>query len=404
MIRCIPFLLAAGAAAENWPMWRGADGLGISREKQIPPSWSTTNNVKWRIDLPEPGNSTPIVWGDSVYLTQPRKQQGLRSLMAFDRATGKLRWESSLEWSQEEPTHSTNPFASASPATDGERIIAWFGSAGIGAWDRNGKQIWKRDLGIQRHTWGYASSPVLYRDKIFLNFGPGDRAFLVALDKRTGKTLWQVDVPPGEGRKTNLWHARDMYGSWSTPLVHNGRLIVSHPHKLAAYDPANGKLLWSDDGLGDLVYPSPIVADGVIVAGGGFGTPSVAVNESGQRLWRLEKSKLMIGTGVVANDYLFVVDIQGIAHCLKLRTGETVWSQRLQSDAEDNGVWSSPLLHDGKIYVMNRSGRTFVYHARPEFELLGVHSIDEFGNSSVVASGGELFLRTHKALWCIGSK
>jgi outer membrane protein assembly factor BamB len=397
-------LTASLASGENWPAWRGADGLGISREKSVPSGWSRTENVRWRFELPEPGNSTPIVWGDSIFLTQPRAQKGLRSVMCIDRRTGKLRWEASLEWHQPEPTHKTNPFASASPATDGERVIAWFGSAGVIAFDMQGKRLWHRDLGIQRHTWGYASTPVIYREWVYLHFGPGDRNFLIALDKRTGKTVWQVDIPAGEGVKFSNWEPKDMYGSWSTPLVHNGKLIVTHPHKVTEYDPATGKAMWSTDGLGDLVYPSPIIGEGVLIAASGFGGPSMGLTVTGEKLWRLEKSKPQIGSGVIHDGHLYVIDIQGIAHCLKLRTGETVWSQRLNAGSEDNGVWSSPVFHNGRILVMNKSGQTFVYQARPQFELLGVHSLNEPSNSSVVISGGEIFLRTHQALWCISER
>ncbi|MFN7920526.1 MAG: PQQ-binding-like beta-propeller repeat protein [Bryobacteraceae bacterium] len=403
MLRRLLWIPIACMAAD-WPAWRGADGLGTVNDKQIPLRWSKTENVKWRVALPEPGNSTPIVHGNSVFVTQPRKERGLRSLLCFDRATGEIRWERSLEWKDAEPTHATNPYASSSPVTDGERVIAWFGSAGIAAFDIDGKQLWHRDLGRQRHTWGYASSPVIHGDLVFLNFGPGDRAFLIALDKRTGKTAWQVDIAAGEGAKYANWDAKDMYGSWSTPLVHDGKLIVSHARRVAAYDPATGKQLWSAEGMGDLVYPSPVVGSGVIVAAGGFQGASLGLALGGERLWRLEKSKGQIGSGVIVGEHLYIVDQTGIAHCIKVKTGEIVWSQRLNGAGEDGGVWSSPVLHQGRILVMNKSGDTFVFQAKPEFELLGVNSLGEPSNSSVVVAGGEIFLRTHEALWCLAAK
>jgi outer membrane protein assembly factor BamB len=387
----------------NWGAWRGPTGIGVTSEADLPTRWSRTENVRWRMELPEPGNSTPIVWGDRVFLTQPLKAQNRRTLMCFDRKTGKLLWQNGLTWTEPEPTHATNPYASASPATDGSVVVAWFGSAGLAAYDFRGKQLWHRDLGIQRHTWGYGTSPVLAGNRVFLNFGPGERAFLIALDKRTGKTLWQVDTPKGEGQKFSNWTPQDMYGSWSTPLALKDLLIVSWPHQLTAFDQATGKILWANDGLGDLVYPSPVHANGIIVAMGGFSGPSVAVRDR-KLLWRLPKSRQMIGSGVIHNGYLYVVDNGGIAECLELETGKVVWTQRLRGSGQDNGVWSSPVLAGSKIYVMNKSGETFIFQASPTFELLGSNALNEPSNSSVVPTEGELFLRTHQALWCISAR
>jgi len=406
----VAFLLLAA----DWPAWRGAEGLGISAEKSLPTHWTRTENVRWRVALPEPGNSTPVVWGGRVFLTQSLKQPNRRTLMCFDRSTGKLVWQSGVDYSDPEPTHATNPYASASPATDGERVIAWFGSAGLLAYDFNGRDLWRRNLGIQKHTWGYGTSPVLHGDRVFLNFGPGDRAFLIALDKKTGKTLWQTDAPTGEGAKFGNWTTADMFGSWSTPLVIRaaGRdeLIVSWPHKIAAFDPTTGKPLWTCDGLGDLVYPSPVYSNGIVVAMGGFSGPSIAVRAGGSgdvtathRLWRFPKSRQMIGSGVILGPHLYIVDNGGIAECLELETGKVIWTQRLPGSGEDRGVWSSPLLAGDRIYVMNKSAEVFLFKASPTFELLGSNPLGEPSNSSVVASGGDLFLRTHAALWSIGA-
>lgn len=413
-------VLALGmvAQAENWPAWRGAAADGISKEATAPLQWSKEDHVRWRAELPEPGNSTPIVWGNMVFLTQPRKSSGERALMCFDRGTGKLLWQATAAYREEEPTHATNFYASASPATDGERVIAWFGSAGLFAYDLKGKLLWKADLGRQRHTWGYASSPVLYGDQVFLNFGPGERSFLVALDKKTGKILWQMDVPAGKGAKFANWSPEDMYGSWSTPLIvrHQGRdqLIVSHPKVLAGYDPASGKRLWWSEGLGDLVYPSPVLAamdnnEPVIVAASGFQGPSMAVRLGGsgdvtatRRIWHQAKSRSLIGTAVVNQGYAYWIDTTGIAQAMKVSNGEVMWTQRLPRQGDDNGVWSSPVLHQGRIYIVNKSGAVVVFKADPkQFEAVATNAVDEPSNSTAVLAGGDLLLRTHQALWCI---
>ncbi len=410
------FIHVLAAAPANWPAWRGTEGMGVSPDK-APTHWSKTDHVRWRVALPEPGNSTPVVWGNRIFITQASKSEGRRTLMCFDRADGKLLWQSGVTYKQEDPTHSTNPHASASPVTDGKLVIAWFGSAGLLAYDFSGKEIWRRDLGVQKHTWGYGSSPMLAGDRGYLNFGPGKRSFIIALDKRSGKTVWQVDVPPGQGAKFANWEPADMYGSWATPLLIRAaaasgmrdELIVSAPRRVMALDPATGKTLWTCEGLGDLVYPSPVFADGVIVAMGGFGGPSLAVKAGGSgdvtethRLWRRDRSKQMIGSGVVDKGRLYTVDNGGIAECADLKTGNVIWTGRLRAGGASGAVWSSPVLSDGKLYVMNQSGETFIFKTGPQFEILTSNRLDEPSNSSVVISDEEIFLRTHQALWSIG--
>ena len=181
--------------AANWPEWRGPTQDGITPETDLPTHWSATENVKWKTGLPAPGNSTPVVWGNRVFVTQALPDEGKRVLMCLDRKDGKVLWQEGTDFANAEESHPANPQCSPSPVTDGERVIAWFGSAGLFCYDMNGKELWKRDLGRQTHEWGYAASPVIYKDLCFLNFGPGERSFLAAFDKRTGKTRWEVDMP-----------------------------------------------------------------------------------------------------------------------------------------------------------------------------------------------------------------
>src|SRR5688572_27961779 len=196
------FAIFASAAttivsAANWPAWRGPEGTGVSAEKDLPLRWSTNENVRWRVALPDRGNSTPIVWGNRVFITQAVEKEGRRTLICFDRATGRQLWLQGPTYTENDPTHSTNPQCAASPVTDGERIIASFGSAGLYCYDFEGKELWHRDLGKQIHIWGNGSSPVLHGNACFLNFGPGERTFLIAVDKRTGKELWKVEESGG---------------------------------------------------------------------------------------------------------------------------------------------------------------------------------------------------------------
>jgi outer membrane protein assembly factor BamB len=203
--------------------------------------------------------------------------------MCLDRADGSVLWQAATSWTDPEPTHPTNPFCSASPVTDGERVIAWFGSAGVYCYDFAGKQLWHRDLGIQEHEWGYAASPVIEGDLCFLNFGPGKTEFIVALDKRTGETVWRHDLPKPTDEQ--LKADQNLRGSWSTPLVirAGGRqeLILTVPDRVLALDPRSGKPLWNCEGLGSLVYTSPMWGEGVLVAHGGYHRASLAVRPGG---------------------------------------------------------------------------------------------------------------------------
>jgi outer membrane protein assembly factor BamB len=386
----------------------------------LPLTWSATENVHWKVKLPERGNSTPIVWGNRIFLTQPLEQENRRTLMCLDRADGRVLWQAGTVYEAKEPTHPTNPFCSASPVTDGQRVIVWYGSAGVFCYDLDGKPLWQRDLGIQEHEWGYASSPVIHGNACFISFGPGKNEFVVALDKRTGKTLWTYDLPkvPVESTpevdKTPQERDAELRGSWSTPLVIRaaGRdeLIVTLPERVIAFEPGTGRTLWTCDGLGSLVYASPIWGGNVLVALGGYHRASLAVRPGGRgdvtathRLWHEPKTKLRLGSGVIHKGHYYINDMQSIVQCSALETNKTVWEQRLKSTSASNETWSSIILTaDERLYMLNQSGDTFVFAAKPTFELLATNTLGEMTNASIVISDGQIFVRTHEHLWCIG--
>ncbi len=402
--------------AGNWPNWRGPANDGVAPEKDLPTRWSKNENVRWKTPLPDRGNSTPIVWEGRVFVTQAVENDNLRALLCFDRADGKLLWQSGVTYKEKERSHDANPPCSASPVTDGHRVIAWFGSAGLFCYDFAGKELWRRDLGKQDHTWGYASSPIIFQNLCILNFGPGERTFLVAVDKTTGATVWQRDVPPVQPKERTDGFAgktNGVIGSWSTPLVvksgSRSELVVSFPGQVRAFDPLTGKDLWSCDGLNPLIYTSAIYGEGLVVAMGGYSGSTVAVKPGGQgdvtatrRVWQKIKTKTGIGSGVIHNGHIYILN-GAIAQCLDLKSGETVWEQRVQGAGADSESWSSVALAGDKLYVVNHSGETVVLRASPTFELIGVNSLEnELSNSSVAISNGEIFVRTHKHLWCIG--
>ena len=447
--------LASSAGADNWPLWRGPTGAGISSDKDLPIKWSATENVRWRVPLPGPCHSSPIVWGDRVFVTQAVDDGKRRTLMCFNRADGKLLWQSQVTYAEPEPISPNNTFCAGSPATGGERVYVCFGSAGASAYDFEGKELWHRDLGKVTNAFGSAVSPILVGDMCILNFGPDPKARLIALNKKTGEVAWEAvppkpeeselasrgpggpggprgpggppgrggpgmgpgpGGPPGGGRGPGGPGGDPARGSsWSTPIVvnANGRteVVLATAGRLSAYDPASGRQLWVSKGLGASIYSSPTWGEGVVFAmtSGPGGGPAVAVRPGGdgdvtksQRVWRLETLKSSIGSGVIYNGHLFLIAGDGTALCLDLKTGKTIWEHRLPSTGGRSSSWSSMLLADGKIYVPNQSGDVFVLRAGPQFELLATNAVGEPTNASLAASNGELFMRTDKSLWCFG--
>ena len=210
------------ALADNWPGWRGPAGTGVSSENKFPTQWSAKQNVRWRIELPERGNSSPVVWGSKVFITQAREEKGVRKLMCYDRATGNKLWAQSVVYGKREPTHRTNPYCSASPVTDGKYVVVSHASAGLFCYDMDGKELWRKDLGEQRHIWGNAASPVIYKDLVILNFGPGPRTFLIALRLKDGEKVWQHDEAGGDAGENKDGARGKWVGSWTTPIIIDG--------------------------------------------------------------------------------------------------------------------------------------------------------------------------------------
>jgi len=406
-------LLTSAATAGNWPAWRGPEGTGVATEKNLPLRWSTDENVRWRAPLPERGNSTPIVWGRRVFVTQAVEQR--RTLMCFGRQNGKLLWQQGPTYAEKESTHETNPLGSSSPVTDGQRVIAWFGSAGLYCYDFDGKEIWHRDLGPQKHVWGWGSSPMLHGDLCVLNFGPGVPSFLIAVNKQTGQTVWQVDEPNADtGEKKPGQDKPSWVGSWSTPVMIKAgsreELILSWPRRVVAFEPKTGKELWTCAGLNPLAYTSPLYdKDGsIVVAMGGFMGMSLAVKAGGtgdvtesRRLWHHPKTKQRIGSGAIYDGHIYILNDPGVAECFELKTGRLIWEERLKGPAAKSDNWSSLVLADDRLYAINQGGDAFVLRASPKFEVLATNSLGETTIASMAVSDGEIFIRTHKALWCI---
>lgn len=403
---CLILVIAAGPlAAEHWPAWRGPQGDGRATGTGYPLQWSSTENVRWKVALPGPGNSTPIVTGSRVLVTCAAEGGRRRSLICLDRQTGREQWRRDVLHAADEPTHENNPHCSASPVTDGTLVVAWHGSAGLHAYDLTGEPLWSLDLGPFDHVWGNASSPILYQDLVILNAGPGLRAFLLAVDKRTGEERWRRAMPEMASREID-----QLRGSWSTPSVFRAgaadQLIVGLPTRLVSLDPLSGADIWTSEGLGELIYSSPICDSRAIVAMSGHRGPTLAVRPTGRgdvtathRLWvDDEQPPQRVGTGVVVNGYLFVVNEPGIAWCLELLTGDLMWKHRLASC----GVWGSLCVADGRLYVSDLEGTTYVLAPdETECTVLAKNALGEPMRASLAFAGGQVFARTVQHLYCL---
>jgi outer membrane protein assembly factor BamB len=265
-------LAPLSALAGDWLAWRGPLGTGISDEKNVPLKWSKEENVKWKVKLDGPGNSTPIVVGNKVFLTHPPKSNPkIRSLICFDRESGKELWKHEVEYAEEEKTHGTNPYASSSPTSDGKSVFVYYGPAGLFAIDLDGTVLWKReDLDKADQFWGIGASPVVFGDLLILNVGPGTKAYVAAFKKSDGSDVWRRDFPAMKSKTTEEYR-----GSWSTPILHpdgldRTTLLLSLPETLWAVDPKTGEDVWNCQGLKPLVYTSPIYSKDVVVAMGAF--------------------------------------------------------------------------------------------------------------------------------------
>lgn len=398
--------VALPASADNWPEWRGADGDGFSDESAVPTVWSDKQNVLWKSELPDPGNSSPIVFGDRVFITGANDDGTERSLMAFDRKSGKLLWKRSREHLASDPTHATNPWCAASPATDGQSVFTWDGSAGAAAYDYEGKLLWQRDLGVFVHQWGHGSSPRLHKDMVIIFGGPGPRVLLTALDKKTGEIVWQEDL-------SHLGSdPQELVGSFATPFIwQNGKraeLLLPLPGYLASFDPDSGKEIWRCEGLGELAYSDAMVGRGIILAFSGYKGPCFGMRAPGEnewgdltkthRVWFNEVSEQRVGSGVIVGDRFYLCGRKGPLKCGDINTGEILWTHDLGEQA-----WGAISYVQNRLYLTDQAGVTHIFRPEDCFDLIERNALakEDRGNATIAFSDGQLFLRTHRHLYAI---
>lgn len=399
------------AKSSEWNRFRGPSGMGTSDAKGLPLNWSTSENIAWKIDLPGPGASSPIVHGDRIYLTcytgffvpdQPGgdKENLKRHLLAVRRSDGGLIWDQAIAAKlPEEDRIRDHGFAANTPATDDERVYVFFGKTGVFAFDHSGKQVWQADVGSKTHGWGTSASPVLYKDLVFINASVESDS-LIALDRRTGKEKWR---------------AKGIRESWNTPVVitaSSGRqeLIVAKQGDVLAFNPDTGEELWScKTDIGWYMVPSIVAHEGIVYClGGRSGVAGLAVRAGGSgdvtkthRLWTSIKGSNVTSPVFLDGHLYWMHENRGIAYCAKADTGKVVYEERLERAGE---VYASALLADGKLYYLTRDGRTFVLSAKPSFEQLAVNDLRDRSifNGSPAVDGSRLLIRSDKFLYCIG--
>ena len=396
-VRMVP---PEGDGARYWSRWRGPSGQGIVEGTGYPDTWSETTNVAWKTDVPGSGHSSPIVWGDRIFLTTSRDRGNRVSILSFRRSDGALLWETDAPDGRAERHHGKNSPASATVTTDGERIYASFGSRGMVAVDFDGRVAWHRDLGHIANYHGPAGSPLLYRDTVIIYQDQRGGAFVIALDARTGETRWRT--------------ARSASVGWGSPVAitvgDHDELIVSSQRQVQSYDPTTGEELWSCGGNRVEVIPTPVVGHGLVFCTSGRAGPTLAIRPGGRGdvtdthvEWKTTRGSPFVPSPVLYGDYLYTLnDMSGIITNLNAKTGETIWQERLGRPRRE-GISASPVIVDDKLFVTTDDGQTFVMKTGPEFELLHTNDIGERTLASPALVDGMWYIRTASQLIAIGN-
>jgi outer membrane protein assembly factor BamB len=432
-------VVATSLSAENWPQWRGPGSNGVSSERQLPTTWDAKTNVAWRVSLAGLGTSSPIVWGDRVFVTSQvgatrlagfgphpqlaREDRGLSSqenpiggkrmpsggsgdvsfvVEAYGAKTGQRLWEYRAKAAGPLPeVHEKHNLATPTPVTDGERVYAWFGTGQIVALDMDGRLVWSRHLGLEYSPfvtqWGHGSSPTLYGDLLILLCDHLSDAYLLAVDARTGKERWKVNR--GNGRVSH-----------STPVViptaSGTELLVNSSARIDVYDPATGKLLWYTGSERQTPIPSAVFHDGLIFLSRGYRNSDFMAIRPGGRgdvtrthiAWQASSGASYVPSIVYYDGLLYMTNEVGVVTCAEARTGERVWRHRL-----DGIFFASPVAGDGKIYLVSETGETYVLRAGRTPELLATNDLGERFLASPAIADGRIFLRSDDRLFAVAS-
>jgi outer membrane protein assembly factor BamB len=389
------------AEADSWPMWRGARLDGVSRESSpFPTRWSATENISWKCEIPGRGHSSPIVWGDRIFLTSCIEGKGERILICVDRIDGRLVWQKTVLRAPLERKHNLNSFASSTPATDGSHIWVTFLDQPyirVACFDMDGNQVWQKTPGKFNSPHGFCSSPIVYENKVIVNCDQDNQeAFIVALDKAAGEEIYRIDRP----NRTR---------SYCVPLIVRAagkmQMVLTGSKCVASYDPDTGKQIWIVDGPTEQFVASVVYTDDMFIITGGFpehhilgirpdGTGNVTDTHIA---WRTTRNTSYVPSPIAHRRLFYIVSDEGIASCYEPKTGKMLWNQRLSRHV------SASLVAAGDwVYVLDDSGVMHVLKAGPKFEVIAKNALNEECRASPALSHGQIFVRTAQNLYCIG--
>lgn len=414
----IALALCAPAAHANWPSWRGPTSDGIVKTGNPPTTWSETENIKWKVAIPGQSDSTPIVWGDRIYITTsvpvtpftPEQAKSKKAplvpyrfiLMCLDRNTGKTLWEkTATEATPHEGHHPDTTFASFSPVTDGERVYVNFGSRGAYAFDMDGELLWSHAGTPQKISgeFGEASSPVIAGDSIVIVADQEGDSRIFALSKSSGELLWE---------KT-----REEQSTWSTPLVltHEGRteVVVSGTTAIRSYDPATGDIYWTCSGLTDGAIPMPVVAFGNIYCATNFrGAALLAIRLGGSGdltdtdsvVWRLDRATPYVNSPLIYGENIYMIEgTRPMLSAYSAKTGEPIYEKTRVKGLK--AIYASPIGVADHIYLVDRQGATIVFKKGDTLDIVATNQLDEGCDASPIVIGDELYLKGTDHLYCI---
>ncbi len=434
-------LLAVGittARAQNWPQFRGPGATGVTEGQPKPVKWdpSTSQNVRWKTRIPGLAHSSPVVWGNKVFVStavssaakdetrfglygdvEPVKDdpQHAWKVFAIDKSTGKILWErTAFDGMPKVKRHPKSTHADSTPVTDGKYLIVNFGSAGLFAYDLDGKQLWKTDLGVldagwfydPDYQWEYGSSPTIYKNLVIVQADLQKNSFIAAYDIKTGKEVWKTP--------------REEIPSWGSPTVYEGKLraelITSGPKAIRAYDPETGKELWRLGPMSEITTPTPFVAHDLIFVTSGYAPiqPIYAIRPGGSGdltlkdgkessefiAWSKQRGGPYMPTPIVYGDLLYTCSNQGVLTAYNAKTGERVYQERLGGTG--GAFTASPVASDGKLYFSSEDGDVFVVKAGPKYELLAKNPVGEVMMATPAISDGLLIVRGITHLFAFG--
>jgi outer membrane protein assembly factor BamB len=421
----------------NWPSFRGDHAAGVADGANLPDQWDAEKgvNIKWKVQIPGLSHSSPVVWGDRLFVTTAISSRGNATfkrglygdgdasddrsshqwkVYCIDKKTGKVQWEQiAFEGPPREKRHIKSTYANATPATDGRYVVAFFGSQGLYAYDLKGQLIWKKDLGrinagaydLKEYEWGTASSPIIYKDLVIVQCDQQEGAFLLGVDLKTGRTVWKTP--------------REELPSWGTPTIYPGKkrveLITNASNFIRGYDPETGTELWRLGGSSKITAPTPVFSEDLIVVASGrrpeapifviragaTGDITLAGEQtsSAHVAWTKQRSGSYMPTPLIYQGYLYVLQNQGILACYDLPTGAQKYNERIPH--QGSGFSASPVASDGKIYLSSEDGDIFVVKAGPKFELASTNRIGQPLMATPAISEGVMFIRAQNDLFAV---